>query len=140
MVNTSRSANTDAGIVTEPDVCASNAPRSPVTAVPPVAAVAGEVKDRIRSTNAVVASCVVAVFSAAVGAAGVDVNVGLLDKTADPVPVTALKFVKPASQSSLFVDAMPIHTHIAVVPGKTVITKLPPEELTVRLPVLLLAM
>jgi hypothetical protein len=33
-----------------------------------------------------------------------------------------------------------MQVHIAVVPGKTVMTRLPPEELTVRLPVELLTM
>ena len=65
-------------------------------------------------------------------------SVGLVDKTTAPVPVAVLKSVRPASQLAAVVPVMRIQVHIVVVPGKTVMTKFPPEELTVRLPVLLL--
>ena len=47
------------------------------------------------STNAVVANCVVLVLSAAVGANGTPVNVGLALNTTLPVPVLAVTPVPP---------------------------------------------
>jgi len=67
-------------------------------------------------------------------------RVGLFDSTTEPVPVAVLKSVRPASQLAAVVPVIRIHVHIAVVPGNTVMTKLPPDELTVTLPVLLLTM
>lgn len=65
-------------------------------------------------------------------------KVGDVAKTTAPVPVAVLKSVRPASQLAAVVPVMRIQVHIVVVPGKTVMTKFPPDELTVRLPVLLL--
>ena len=63
------------------------------------------------------------------------VNVGLVDSTTDPVPVIAANSSYSASQSAAVVRAVPIHKKTIVVPGITVATRLPPEELTVRFPV-----
>jgi hypothetical protein len=67
-------------------------------------------------------------------------KVGLFDRTTEPVPVAVLKSVRPDSQLAAVVPVIRIQVHIAVVPGNTVMTKLPPDELTVTLPVLLLTM
>jgi len=66
--------------------------------------------------------------------------VGPVDKTTDPVPVALVKSVNPDSQSAAVVSVVPIQVHITVVPGMTVITKLPPELFTVNEPVELLQM
>ena len=65
---------------------------------------------------------------------------GLVFKTTAPVPVTVLKSVKPASQSAAVVNVVPIQVHITVMPAGTEITKFPPDELIVKVPVLLLQM
>jgi hypothetical protein len=67
-------------------------------------------------------------------------RVGLFDRTTEPVPVAVLKSVRPDSQLAAVVPETRIQVHITVVPGNTVMTKLPPDELTVTLPVLLLTM
>jgi hypothetical protein len=76
---------------------------------------------------------------AGVPSAGVT-SVGELERTTLPVPVAVLKSVKPDSQSAAVVNEVPMQVHMAVVPGSTVTTKLPPDEFTVRLPVELLTM
>lgn len=68
-----------------------------------------------------------------------DVIVGLeLNTTTPPVPVYDEKSVSPLSQSAAVVNDVPMHVTIAVVPVGTEMTRLPPEEFTVNVPVLLL--
>ena len=62
-------------------------------------------------------------------------RVGLVDRTALPVPVMAANSMYSASQSAAVVKAVPIHKKLMVTPGITVATKLPPDEFTVKLPV-----
>ena len=81
----------------------------------------------------------VSVPEAGVPKAGVT-SVGEFDNTTLPVPVEVLKSVKPASQSAAVVNVVPIQVHITVMPEGTEITKFPPDELTVNVPVLLLQM
>ena len=65
-------------------------------------------------------------------------NVGEVANTTAPVPVTVLKSVKPASQSAAVVSVVPIQVHITVMPAGTEITNAAPDELIVKVPVLLL--
>lgn len=60
------------------------------------------------------------------------VIVGEVDNTTPPEPVSVLKSVNPNSQSAAVVSVVPIHTTFAVRPARIVITKLPPDELTVK--------
>lgn len=65
------------------------------------------------------------------------VSVGEVDRTTLPVPVIEVKSVSPASQSAAVVRAVPIQVIIADRPEIIEITKLSPDEFTVRVPVLL---
>lgn len=65
-------------------------------------------------------------------------KLGPLFKTTEPVPVTVLKSVYPASQSAAVVSVVPIQVHITVTPAITDITKFPPELFTVTVPIELL--
>jgi hypothetical protein len=62
-------------------------------------------------------------------------RVGLVDITTEPVPVIVANALYSGSQSTAVVSVVPIHVQSTVVPGITVATKLPPEELTVKFPV-----
>jgi hypothetical protein len=73
----------------------------------------------------------------AVGAAGVPVSVGDADITAEPVPVMLLKPTYSASHDNASVPEARIEVILMLVPDNTVLIKFPPEELTVKLPVLL---
>ena len=65
---------------------------------------------------------------------------GPVPSTTAPVPVSDWKSVKPASQPAAVVTVVSIQVTIALRPAMMVATRLPPEELTVRLPVELLTM
>ena len=62
-------------------------------------------------------------------------KVGLVAKTTAPVPVTVANSLYSGSQSAAVVRVVPIHIHWTVTPGITVMTRFPPDELTVKLPV-----
>ena len=108
-------------------------PVEPVTPVPPFAT------GRVPVTPVVKGNPVALVRTplAGVPKAGVT-SVGEVASTTAPVPVTVEKSVSPASQLAAVVPVIRIQVTIAVIPGSTVITRLPPDELTVKLPVLLL--
>lgn len=76
--------------------------------------------------------------TAAVVEIGVPVNVGLTDKTIDPVPVTADDPSILALHDAAVVPLVKIHTNFANIPAGTVRIAFDPDELTVIDPVELL--
>ena len=70
----------------------------------------------------------------AVGAVGTPVNAGLTANTFAPEPVLDWKSVKPKSQLAAVVPDVKIQITCSVVPGITVLIKLPPDEFTVKVP------
>ena len=65
-------------------------------------------------------------------------RVGLVARTTEPVPVSVAKPSISKSQDAAVVPEVKLQTILAVVPATTVPTKLPPDEFTVIVPVLLL--
>ena len=98
------------------------APRESVVAAPKALTVVAVVFNRSKEELLVVTDVV---------------SCGLVERTTEPVPVIVAKPEYSASQDAALVPEARIHRTLTAVPGKTVTTKLPPEEFTVKLPVLL---